>query len=76
METEKPEPKVTDPVCPYCGDDPLKIHYKSLKTPEGLILLLVNCANLNCRKVLGVSFQTQVDLVAKKGGRLIEIPRA
>jgi hypothetical protein len=48
-------PNDTDPVCPHCGDDPLLIRQSRIQFPDGLVVCLIMCANVECRKVLTVA---------------------
>lgn len=55
---EKPAPNPNNPVCPYCGADPVQLQIKAIVTADRLALVLVTCANLDCRKVLPVNVRT------------------
>lgn len=43
-------------VCPYCGADPMKLHAKQTSFAGGVVVLVVACANRDCRKVISGSF--------------------
>jgi hypothetical protein len=55
---EKPAPDPNSPVCPYCGADPIQLQIKAIVTPDRLTLVLVTCANIDCRKVVPVNVRT------------------
>lgn len=65
---EKPAAKPDDPVCPYCGDDPMLIRAKEVVFPAGGIMLLVMCGNEKCRKTLTVS---PFGVTEKQPGRIV-----
>ena len=58
-------PKVPDPVCPYCGADPCNLKARTLKMGP-FDLMLVRCANDECRKTLAV-FPVGINSPAQMG---------
>jgi hypothetical protein len=55
---EVPPPNPDSPVCPYCNADPIQLQIKALNTPDRLTLIIVTCANLDCRKIVPVTVRT------------------
>jgi hypothetical protein len=53
QETNVPKGLALNPVCPYCGADPCNLKARTLKMGP-FDLLLVRCANDDCRKTLSV----------------------
>jgi hypothetical protein len=52
-------PPVVLPVCPYCGEDPLKLSLMFQVFPKGQIASLAFCGNPACRKTLTVQIVGQ-----------------
>ena len=46
----------SNPICPYCGQDPVAVNIRNLSFPNGMVVLLASCANQNCRKVYSAAF--------------------
>ena len=53
QELTPPPVQVPNPVCPYCGADPHNLKARTLKMGP-YELLIVRCANDECRKTIGV----------------------
>lgn len=41
------------PVCPHCGDDPLRLTMMPQQFPKGQLGVVFFCGNPTCRKFLG-----------------------
>ena len=52
-ETPMPRSNVPNPICPYCGADPCNLKARTLKMGP-FELMLVRCANDECRKTIGI----------------------
>lgn len=48
------EPQLTQqlPICPHCGDDPVKLTLMFQKFPKGQIASIISCTS--CRRLLSV----------------------
>lgn len=56
------------PVCPHCGADPVELLEKGYRFSDGVAALMLYCANLQCRKIVGASF---LGMQKTGGGKLI-----
>ena len=61
------EPTESNPTCPFCGDDPMVLSAKQVAFPNGVLSLVVWCANRKCRKVVTVSFMGTVKQNSSSG---------
>lgn len=53
---EKPEIPA-QPKCPHCGSQPMTLGVKELTFPNGIVILMVWCANPDCMTVLSASYR-------------------
>lgn len=65
-------PQSTAPVCPYCGDDPMRVTGSPFKM-GGNVLMSLYCGNIACRRmitiaVIGAMEPPRVVLVPRGGG--------
>lgn len=44
----------SDPVCPYCGDDPAQVSSQGLFQLGPMEIVVIYCANQACRKIYSV----------------------
>lgn len=48
--------EMLSPVCPHCGQSPVELISRRITMSDGVMLLIVFCANEKCLKLFGTSF--------------------